>query len=140
MITANSVTLDEMKSIVNEIIGNSAEEAKQYFHQCVSFSTILRVGSIDGEVACIWGLIPPTLTHNQAYLWLYTTDALEGNEFSFVRSSQLELSKLLETYEVIVGHTEITNRRGMRWIRWLGGVYGPPQGIVAPFMIRRKMQ
>ena len=95
-------------------------------------------GSVDGELACMWGLVPPTLLSDQAYLWLVVTDLVEAHRFTFVRHSQRVIDELLDLYPIIVGHCERGNEEAMRWIRWLGGTFGPWQKGFRPFQIRRK--
>jgi len=49
------------------------EPGAQTMEFCLLMSTIMWAGFIRGELACIWGVIPPTLMSNQAYAWLNTT-------------------------------------------------------------------
>ena len=95
-------------------------------------------GWVDEEVACIVGLICPTLLSEQAYLWLHCTPLVEQHKFLFVRYSQRWLETALEEYPVIVGHTLVSNTSGIRWLsRYLGAKFGEPEGLAVPFMIRR---
>src|SRR2546422_670823 len=48
----------------------------------------LWIGLIDEVPVCAWGLVPPSLISDRAYLWLYVTDAVEANKFIFIRWSQ----------------------------------------------------
>jgi hypothetical protein len=113
------------------------KEQVQFFRRCVSCASSIWTGFVDGELVCIWGLIPPSLLSDQAYLWLYTTDALKGNEFMFVRQSQLAVETILKIYPVIIGHVLVDNPRAIRWLKWLGATFGEPDGRVLPFSIRR---
>lgn len=101
-------------------------------------TTHIEAGYVDGILVAIWGLIPPTIVSNQAYIWVYTTAGLEGHEFIFVRQSQKVVKKFLEEYDTIVGVTEVGEDRSIRWLKWLGAEYGVPQGKWKPFVIRRK--
>lgn len=95
-------------------------------------------GLLDGRLVCMWGLIPPTLMSDTAYLWLITTKHLHGHEFLFIRHSQRAVKAMLEEFPEIVGHTLIENRRAIQWLRWLGAVFGPPiNNTVYPFTINR---
>jgi hypothetical protein len=77
-------------------------------------------GTVNGEVACVWGLIPPTILGDKAYLWLITTDLVDQHPFCFVRHSQIAVQELLKQYPIIYGHVIPSNERGMRWLKWLG--------------------
>lgn len=108
-----------------------------FFKKCIRSASNVWTGFIDGELVCMWGLIPTSLLSDWAYLWLYTMETLQGNEFLFVRRSQLAVQEMLKEYPVIVGHAVIGNDRGIRWLRWLGAIFGEPQGQLIPFSIRR---
>lgn len=95
-------------------------------------------GMVDDRLVCMWGLIPPTLMSDTAYLWLITTKHLHGHEFLFIRHSQRAVQSMLEEFPEIVGHTLIENRRAIQWLRWLGAEFGEPINNTAyPFTIRR---
>lgn len=95
-------------------------------------------GLVDNKLVAMWGLIPPTLMSDTAYLWLVTTKHLRGHQFLFIRHSQRAVEAMLEDYEEIVGHTLIENRPAQQWLRWLGAKFGDPiHGVVYPFTIRR---
>lgn len=92
-------------------------------------------GVIDEKLLCLWGLIPPTLLSDQAYLWLLTTEAASEHEFILVRRSQIEMKRMLDMYPRIVGHCEVSATRSIRWLRWLGATFGEPDGLLVPFTI-----
>ena len=94
-------------------------------------------GMVDGEIACLWGLAPPTFLSENAYLWLLTTDIVEEHKFLFIRYSQRYVEEMLKVYPRIVGHVEINNLQAVRWIRWLGAKIGEPENGFRPFVIRR---
>lgn len=113
------------------------EHDKKTMEFCLLMSTVMWAGFIRKELACIWGVIPPSLMSNQAYLWLNTTEVLKGHEFIFVRHSQRVFEELLEEYPSVVGHVIIGADKAYRWLRWLGAEFGSPQGMVVPYRITR---
>lgn len=129
------------KEIAN-LISTSAEikltenEQKQ-FRRCLRSTAVVWVGKVDGNLVCIYGLIPPSLADNRAYLWLHTTDRVEDYEFTFVRQSQIAVRKMLETFPLIYGHCEVGAERSQRWVKWLGAEFGEPEGSLVPFKIGR---
>lgn len=106
---------------------------------CFDMSTSIWVGLIDEQVACIWGLIPPTLMSNQAYLWLYTTDVIKEHQFILVRHSQLVMEEILKRYKSVCGHVIVGDgdSKSVRWLKWLGAKFGEPEGRGVPFRITR---
>jgi hypothetical protein len=105
---------------------------------CTKSSVPLWRGEVDGQLACIWGLIPGSLLSNNAYIWLYTTDIVQEHQFVFVRYSQIMIQEMLKEYEFIVGNTEAGADRSIRWLKWLGAEFQQPKGKLIPFVIRRK--
>lgn len=112
--------------------------ADKTLKQCLLLSGISWMGFIDGKVACVWGLVPPTLMSNRAYLWLLTTDLVDEHQFIFVRHSQRFVEEALKEYDIIVGHCHSKETRSIRWLKWLGAEFSVPEGLRVPFSIRRK--
>lgn len=120
--------------------GSITPEDAATLDHCLLISTSLWVGLADEKLVCAWGLVPPTLMSEQAYLWLYTTDRVKDHEFLFVRNSQRAVEEMLQEYPIITGYTKAGNDRTIRWLRWLGATFGEPgtKGLIIPFTIRKK--
>ena len=116
--------------------GLSVEEKETLSDYLVN-STKLYIGTIEGHFCCAWGLIPPSLLSDRAYLWLWYADEVESHKFTFIRRSQIVVKEILEEYSVIVGFCEIANPRAKRWLEWLGATFGNPIGKFFPFEIRK---
>lgn len=119
-------------------IANLPDLHVEIFMKCIQTTTQYWMGWVDGEVVCVYGVIPPSLASDTAYLWLYTTPALDGNEFVFVRHSQRAVQELLKIYPRIVGHATVGAHRSLRWLKWLGAAFNEPKGDLIPFNIRAK--
>ena len=105
---------------------------------CLRLSSLSWVGLVDGRLACVWGLVPPSLLSNQAYIWLNTTEVAEEHQFLLVRHSQIMIRHMLDEYPSLTGHCLFGAERSIRWLRWLGAVFGEPTGKGIPFVIRRQ--
>ncbi len=105
-------------------------------HRAIMNSSQVWIGSADGKILAVWGLIPPTLLSDIAYLWMFTTKHFPGHEFMLVRHSQRLLPQMLRDYPIIRGHGAIGHDRSLRWLRWLGAEFSEPQGKFLPFEIR----
>lgn len=103
-------------------------------------SSHIWIGCDGGRVLGLWGLIPPTLLSDRAYLWLYTTKHLDGHKFMFIRHSQQAVQEMLEEFPLIVGNTLRSNRQAIRWLRWLGAEFIPSDNPVLYFEIKRSWQ
>lgn len=112
--------------------------AEEILLECATRSVEVRYGFVDGKVACVWGLIPPTLLSSTAYLWLLTTDIIAEHKFLFIRHSQRYIEEALKEFPTIIGDCLIDNRPAKRWLEWLGAEFGPPILGRFPFTIRAK--
>lgn len=135
MTEIEQISVQEAERLIKVI--NFDEDSRKTMDFCLLMSTTIWAGFINGELACIWGIIPPTLMSNQAYLWLYTTDVIKEHQFVLIRHSQRVMEEILEEYPSVVGHAIIGSDRSIRWLKWLGAKFGPPQGLAIPFRITR---
>ena len=128
--------IEAKEYIKNLVLTQDETWAMEY---CFDMSTSIWVGLIDEQLACIWGLIPPTLMSNQAYLWLYTTDVIKEHQFVLVRHSQLVMEEILKRYKSVCGHVVMGkgDSKSVRWLKWLGAKFGEPSERGVPFRITR---
>ena len=112
--------------------------AEHYLDLYIRASVLTWTGRVDGKVACIWGLIPPSLLGDQATLWLQTTDLVEDHKFMFIRHSRIALQNMLKIYPTIVGVADIDFPENIRWLKWLGAVLCEPESFGIPFTIKAK--
>src|SRR5262249_51950549 len=115
-----------------QIVANSAMAdtpgAAATLRKFLDRSTYLHVGRIDGEIACVCGVLLPSIISSRAYLWMITTTLADKHQFLLVRHSQIFIRERLKEFERIVGHTEISQPRSIRWLKWLGAKFGEPVG------------
>ena len=86
----------------------------------------------------MWGLIPPTILSDNAYLWLLTTNIIAEHKFLFIRYSQRWVEDVLKIYPVLTGNVRIDNEPAKQWIKWLGAVFYESDGNMIRFTISRK--
>lgn len=133
----SSVSPAQMTELISTMDGGKLTEAeREVFARYVFVSTMLWIGTVDGKLLCMWGLIPPTLLSDRAYLWLHTTEAAEEHTFILVRRSQIEMKKMLVDFPNIVGHCQVGADQSIRWLKWLGAKFGEPTDKMIPFTIR----
>ena len=139
-VVVDEAQVEEVRDLIFSNATASFDDVqKMVIGNCIQRSAPLWAGFVDGEFVCTWGLIPPTLMSDRAYLWLHVTPALEGNEFAFVRHSQVVIEEMLKDYPIIWGETLAENTRAIRWLRWLGAKFGEPNEVgVRSFTILRK--
>lgn len=130
---------DEAEALISSTIrGNLKDNEIEIYNRCIRRTAPIYIGIIHGEIVCMYGLMVESLMSGQGYLWLYTTDALAGNEFVFIRQSQIGIEKMLAECSEIHGHTKISERQSMRWLKFLGAKFDEPEQGLAHFVIRRR--
>jgi hypothetical protein len=115
---------------------DATPEHKEILFRSVKNSSHLWIGTNDETILCFFGLIPPTLLSDTAYLWLYCTADMQGHTIPLIRHSKRAAKKWLELYDCIVGHGHVDKPRSLAWLRMIGAKFGEPQGSVVPFEIR----
>jgi len=105
------------------------------FDYCQSLGEVY-TGFIDGEFCCCWGLIPPSWLSQQAYLWMWAPEPIR-HQFLFIRHSQIQVQRMLERFDTIVGHTKTTSRSAQKWLHWLGAEFHPYTKDILSFEIKR---
>lgn len=136
MIHTEPVSRDATRQLILEMKGGIIDDVDlKALESCTAFASHLWVGYINDRPVCSWGLVPPTLLSDKAYLWLYATPAVDDHKFMFVRHSQLVMEEMRTHYPSIYGVCEADNRRAIRWLKWLGAKFGPPFGAHIPFLI-----
>ncbi len=123
--------------IISSRCGRMTDKDQQNLMHCLSYSNQVWVGTVDGKFVCAWGLILPSLLSENAYLWLYHTEAVNDHKFLFVRNSQRAVAEMLKTHPVIIGHVDVRNEDSVRWLKWLGATLSEPTNHVSPFIIRK---
>src|SRR5262245_64364409 len=133
MTVIEQITATRARELVKNVDFSPIESRATEF--CISMATIIWAGFINDRLACIWGVIPPTLMSDQAYLWLYTTDVVEEHQFVLVRHSQMVIQDLLKEYSSLCGHAMMGSEKSIRWLKWLGAKFGRQQGDGVRFRI-----
>jgi hypothetical protein len=139
--TAVSVC-DKVDMSMSEIIRRSPvagiKDAEFTLRKCIFRSQEVRYGFINSDLACVWGLIPPSFFSEVAYIWLLTTEIAAEHKFLFVRHSQRHIEDALKVYPALVGHVLVENIPARQWLKWLGADFEVPVGKGMAFTIRRK--
>lgn len=131
------IVIEPRTGPISELIEAFGFDAKQlalfdYFQTLGEVHTAF----FNDEFVCCWGLIPPSFLSNEAYLWMWT-DTPVKYMFAFIRQSQIQIDRMLEQYDELVGDC-VMNTTAKRYVRLLGGEFGEPKGNVIPFRIRKR--
>lgn len=137
-VTITSRTNYSLRDILERSENAKIPGAEEILRECLYRSREVRFGLVDGDLACMWGLIPPTILSSTAWLWLVTTEIVAENRFLFIRHSQRWIEEALKIYPEIIGDCLLSNASAQRWLRWLGAEFHQPVGNRWPFTIRAK--
>jgi hypothetical protein len=136
-VEVNNIAPADLQYAIATELSMTEDERLTMFHG-LRVSTQIYIGRVDEGIACIWGIVTPTLLSSHAGIWMYTTDLIKDHPFIFVRHSQLIIKELLKEFETIEGTTNIHAEHSKRWIRWLGAEFHQQVGDQIRFVIRRK--
>jgi hypothetical protein len=86
---------------------------------------------VDGEVACMFGIINPDLFGEAAYPWFLTTPLVEKHSRQFARACKSLLPELIEHHPKLAGMVDARYTLSLRWLQWLGARIEPaiPWGV-----------
>lgn len=137
MTSVQSISSKDMSALISSELGPKlTPEHIEILQRSVRSSSHIWIGEHNGELLCFFGLIPPTILSDTAYLWLYNTEAMAGHTIPLIRHSIRARRDWLELYPRIVGHGRVGNDRSLAWLRLIGAEFGEPTGPVVPFEIR----
>lgn len=91
---------------------------------------------IDGEVACMFGIVSQAALSDVSYPWFLTTPLVERHSRQFARTCKTLLPELIAHHPRLVGMVDARYALSVRWLKWLGARLGPeqPWGVArAPF-------
>jgi len=76
--------------------------------------------NVEGEVACLFGLVAPSLISHCAMPWVITTPLVERHPIEFMRGSRRMLAHMLQLFPTLEGYVDARHDVSIRWLRWLG--------------------
>lgn len=133
------------KSVASALISSSnSNKLSEYdlkrFDRYLRSTTVIWAGVRNGQIVNLWGVIPPTMLADVAYLWHYLLAPADEHTFVLARYSRLAVERVLARYPRIVGHCKVDDEEAQKWIRWLGGEFSYPDGPLIPFTIASKVR
>lgn len=82
---------------------------------------------VAGEVACMFGIVTPTLVSEEAYPWFFSTDLVDRYARQFARTCKELLPELLSRHPRLTGMVDARYALSVRWLEWLGATFDEPQ-------------
>ncbi len=79
-----------------------------------------KVGLVDGEVVCVWGVVRPFVLSDTGYPWMLATPAIFKNPLGILRRIKEQFDLIKERYELLENYGDVRNEHAHRWMKWLG--------------------
>lgn len=111
---------------IQEIADASGLGPEQQLLADLSRSSVAWAWIIDGEVACMFGVIAPSLVDATSYPWFLTTPLVEKHSRAFARACRTLLPELLAHHPRMVGMVDARYLMSIRWLGWLGARIAAP--------------
>jgi hypothetical protein len=119
---------------VAELSALAITDFVERIHLSVKISTICRTAVIDGELACIFGVTPLSLTAGVP--WMLGTDVVTKNQRALMSLCRPYIQDMLLAYPHLLNYVHAENQAAKRWLKRMGFVLQPaaPYGdLGAPF-------
>lgn len=82
---------------------------------------------VDGEPACMFGLVPSRTALGSAFPWFLSTDVVEKHAGYFARGCRTGLAEMLERHPRLFGMVDARYALSIRWLLWMGARVGEPR-------------
>lgn len=119
--------------VISNTLRNSHErdnpDAGQIILTAIMTSDRCWAATVDGEIACVWGVTYVNIILGHVYLWVHMTKVGEANALRFLRKAKEFVDQLAKEYRLIYGHLDPRRAQSKRWLQWLGFTFGPLQEL-----------
>lgn len=103
-----------------EITASSGPDTLATIRRSVDRSTMLAVATVDGDLACIFGLVPTSILTGTGAPWMLGTDVLDANSRSLMRMCRGYIGAMLAECPHLENAVDVRNERSVRWLKRLG--------------------
>lgn len=113
--------VDELHAIgLTDFVGRVTES--------VGRSLIALTATADGEVGCIFGVVPAGPTFGLGGIpWMLGTDLVTKHQRVLMRRCRPYIHDMLELYPHLFNHVHADNHAAIRWLKCVGFTLQPPQ-------------
>ena len=110
-----------------EVEALTGRDPRAVLVESVERSASAWAGVADGELACLFGVVPMTLAGVTGVPWLLGSDAVARYRRPFLRRNRAYLDEMLRAFPVLRNVVDARNAVSIRWLGWLGFTLGTPQ-------------
>ena len=84
-----------------------------------------KVGLVDGEVTCVFGVGEWSAIGLLGVPWLLTAESMPRHARKLLVGSRAYVDEMKRRYLVLTNHVDARNQKAVRWLRWLEFEIGP---------------
>ena len=110
-----------------EVEALTGRDAREALVESVVRSAAAWAGLANGELLCLFGVVPVSLVGVTGIPWLLGSDAVTRYGRPFLRRNRVYLREMLREFPVLRNVVDARNTVSIRWLEWLGFTLGTPQ-------------
>lgn len=110
-----------------EVEALTGRDAREALVESVVRSAAAWAGLANGELVCLFGVVPMSLVGVTGIPWLLGSDAVTRYGRPFLRRNRAYLREMLREFPVLRNVVDARNTVSIRWLEWLGFTLGTPQ-------------
>jgi len=122
----DALTLVIRRADRDEIEALSGRNPREVLVESVERSDRAWAGVADGELACLFGVVPLSLIGVSGIPWLIGSEAVTTYGRAFLRRNRAYVAEMLQADPVLMNVVDARTAVSIRWLRWLGFTMGSP--------------
>lgn len=112
---------------VEEIEASSGLDPYSALRRGFSCSSHAWTGTVDGEPACMFGVVPVSMMGSVGVPWMLGTDLVEQHATAFLRRNKPYVKQMSAAYNHLINYVDDRNVKAIQWLEWLGFTMSEPQ-------------
>jgi hypothetical protein len=122
----DALTLEMRRADRDEVEAMSGRNPREALVESVENSAKAWAGLADGQLVCLFGVVPLTLIGITGVPWLLGSNEVCAFSRQFLRRNKAYVTEMLADYPVLRNVVDQRNTVSIRWLRWLGFRMGQP--------------
>ncbi len=93
----------------------------------VDLSAMSRTVKVDGDLCCIFGVVPGKIDARVGVPWMLCTDEIERHPTWILRLGKSIIHEWRNQYALLCNYILADNEAAVRWLEWLGFTLNDPE-------------
>lgn len=104
-------------------------QERQAIEGGIALSVLCWTGTVDGEVAAIFGVTPINYLAGQGAPWLLGTPLIERHRGAFIRRNRPYIARMLAVFPTLLNVVDARNTKSIAWLDRMGFTIYPPMPL-----------